>query len=99
GHGDGIASILKTGGYITPEPANFTESGADFKLYGRYVWKVREGVETTNMPPWKYALNDNEMFSLIFYIQNFSEPEDYNTKWAPLYEDSFARNLKRDTHE
>jgi len=55
-----------------------------------------EGVETTNMPPWKYALKDDEIFSLIFYIQNFSEPEDYNTKWAPLYEDTFARNFKRD---
>lgn len=97
GHGDGITSILSPGGYITPEPANFTESGDDFKLYGSYVWKVREGVETTNMPPWKYALNDDEIFILIFYIQNFSVPEDYNAKWAPLYEDTFAQNLKRDS--
>jgi cytochrome c oxidase cbb3-type subunit I/II len=95
GHGDGVASILSKGGYITPQPANFTETGGDFERYGQYVWKVREGVETTNMPPWKYALSDNEIYKLIFYVQNFSSPEDYNTKWAPLYSDVYARNPKR----
>lgn len=95
GHGDGVASNLSKGGYISPPPANFTETGGDFEHYGQYVWKVREGVETTNMPPWKYALSDNEIYRLIFYVQNFSTPKDYNTKWAQLYEDSYARNLKR----
>jgi len=94
GHGDGPASILTPGGYINPEPANFEESGSDFTNYGRYVWKVQEGVETTNMPPWKYALSDDEIYRLIFYIQGFSTAEDYNTKWAPLYTDAFAQNLK-----
>jgi cytochrome c oxidase cbb3-type subunit I/II len=94
GHGDGPASILTPGGYITPEPANFEESGTDFTNYGRWVWKVQEGVETTNMPPWKYALSEDEIFRLIFYIQGFSLPDDYNTKWAMLYTDTFAINLK-----
>lgn len=94
GHGDGPASILTPGGYINPEPANFEESGSDFTNYGRYVWKVMEGVETTNMPPWKYALSDDEIFRLIFYIQGFSKAEDYNNKWGPLYTDQFAINLK-----
>ncbi len=94
GQADGPASILTAGGYINPEPANFEESGTDFPNYGRYVWKVREGVETTNMPPWKYALSDEEIYRLIFYIQGFSTPEDYNSKWAPLYTDDFAINLK-----
>ncbi|TRO53244.1 c-type cytochrome [Candidatus Bathyarchaeota archaeon] len=94
GHGDGPASS-KTGGYITPEPANFTESGSDFTNYGRYVWKVREGVETTNMPPWKYVLSDEDIFKIIFYIQTFSTPDDFNSKWAPLYTDPFAGELMR----
>jgi cytochrome c oxidase cbb3-type subunit I/II len=94
GHGDGTASILSPGGYITPEPANFKESGADFTNYGRYVWKVEEGVETTNMPPWKYALSEDEIFRLIFYIQGFSTADDYNSKWAPMYTDNYAKNLK-----
>ncbi len=95
GHGDGPASAT-AGGYITPEPANFEESGGDFTNYGRWVWKVREGVETTNMPPWKFVLNDDEIFKVIFYIQSFSNPDDYNSKWAPLYTADFARNLKQD---
>jgi cytochrome c oxidase cbb3-type subunit I/II len=94
GHGDGPASILTSGGYINPEPANFEESGSDFTNYGRYVWKVQEGVETTNMPPWKYALSDDEIYRLIFYIQGFSTADDYNSKWALLYTDNFAKNLK-----
>ena len=94
GQGDGPASPKTSGGYISPMPANFTESGGDFQLYGRYVWKVKEGVETTNMPPWKYALNDNEMYQAIFYIQSFATADDYNSKWGPQYSDSFARNLK-----
>ncbi len=94
GQADGPASILTPGGYINPEPANFTESGSDFPNYGRYVWKVQEGVETTNMPPWKYALSDDEIYRLIFYIQGFSTAEDYNNKWAPLYTDEFAIHLK-----
>jgi cytochrome c oxidase cbb3-type subunit I/II len=85
---------LSPGGYINPEPANFEESGTDFPNYGRYVWKVKEGVETTNMPPWKYALSNEEIFNLIFYIQGFSTADDYNSKWAPLYTDIFAKTLK-----
>ncbi len=94
GKGNGPASILSDGGYIDPVPANFTESGADFTNYGRYVWKVKEGVETTNMPPWKMALSENEIFDVIFYIQGFSTADDYSSKWATLYTDDFARTLK-----
>jgi cytochrome c oxidase cbb3-type subunit I/II len=93
GHGDGPASSKTLGGYISPEPANFTESGEDFTNYGRWVWKVKEGVETTNMPPWKWVLTDEEIYQVVFYEQTFSSPEDYNAKWAPMYTDSFARNL------
>ncbi len=99
GKGNGPASIRSDGGYITPVPANFTESGSDFTKYGRYVWKVQKGVETTNMPPWSMALNEEEIFDAIFYIQGFSKAEDYNSKWAPLYTDEFARNLKEQSHE
>ena len=94
GQGDGPASSKVQGGYIIPEPANFTESGSDFVYYGRYVWKVQQGVETTNMPPWKYVMSDSEVYQLVFYVQSFSKAGDYNTKWAPQYTDSFARNLK-----
>jgi cytochrome c oxidase cbb3-type subunit I/II len=94
GQGTGPASNKTAGGYITPVPANFTESGGDFPNYGRWVWKVREGVETTNMPPWKWVLSDEEIYQVVFYEQSFSTPEDYNAKWAPLYSDSFGRNLK-----
>ena len=64
-------------------------------FYGRYVWKVKEGVETTNMPPWKWVMNDNEVYQLVFYAQSFSTADDYNTKWGPQYSDAFARNLKK----
>ncbi|MHB1391344.1 MAG: cbb3-type cytochrome c oxidase subunit I [Thermoleophilia bacterium] len=94
GQGDGPASIASPKGYIQPKPANFTESARDFELYGRYVWKVTEGVETTNMPPWKRALSEEEISRVIFYIQRFAAPGDYNSKWGPLYSDPFARNLK-----
>ena len=55
---------------------------------------MREGVETTNMPPWKLALSDEEIYDVIFYIQGFSVADNYNTKWAPLYSDAFAQSLK-----
>ena len=95
GHGDGPASIKTEGGYIQPEPADFEESGSDFTNYGRWVWKVEKGVETTNMPPWELVLSREEIFMVIFYEQSFSLPADYNSKWASLYSDSYARNLKR----
>jgi cytochrome c oxidase cbb3-type subunit I/II len=97
GQGDGPTSINSPCGYINPEPANFTESGSDFTYYGRYVWKVKEGVETTNMPPWKWALTDEEVYQVIFYIQAFSTPSDYNSKWAPQYSNSFAQNLMKNS--
>jgi cytochrome c oxidase cbb3-type subunit I/II len=97
GQGDGPASSKTYGGYIIPEPANFTESGGDFPNYGRWVWKVKEGVETTNMPPWKWALSEEEIYQVIFYEQSFSPTEDYNAKWAPQYSDAFGRNLKAAT--
>lgn len=95
GDGNGPASVTVDGGYIRPEPAVFPETGHDFLTYGQYVWKVREGVPTTHMPPWKYALTDNEMALVIFYIQTLAEPADYRAKWAPLYPDSFARDFGR----
>jgi cytochrome c oxidase cbb3-type subunit I/II len=95
GLGDGPASIATDGGYIQPEPANFEESGGDFTNYGRWVWKVEKGVETTNMPPWEKALSREEIFQVIFYEQSFSIPDDYNSKWALLYSDAYAQNLKR----
>ena len=45
------------------------------------------------MPPWKWVLNDEEIYQVIFYEQSFSTAEDYNAKWAPQYTDSFGRNL------
>jgi cytochrome c oxidase cbb3-type subunit I/II len=95
GKGDGPASINTTGGYIHPEPANFEESGSDFTNYGRWVWKVTKGVETTNMPPWEEALNSQEIELVIFYEQTFSKAADYNAKWALLYSDTYAQNLKK----
>jgi cytochrome c oxidase cbb3-type subunit I/II len=94
GQGTGPASSKMPGGYIIPEPANFTESGGDFQYYGRYVWKVQQGVETTNMPPWMWVMNPTEVYDLVFYVQGFSTPDDYNSKWAPQYGDAFARDLK-----
>ncbi len=100
GQGDGPASLTSpdvrsSGGYIVPEPANFTESGSDFQLYGRYVWKVTQGVETTNMPPWGFSLSSQEIYRVIFYVQTFSTPADYNAKWGPMYSSPFAQNLKK----
>jgi cytochrome c oxidase cbb3-type subunit I/II len=89
-----VASILTPRGYIVARPANFTESGVISNTTGNLVWKVREGVETTNMPPWKYSLSDDEIYRTIFYVQNFSAATDYNAKWGPLYKDNFARNMR-----
>lgn len=95
GEGDGLASSTVVGGYIKPEPAVFPETGHDFEHYGQYVWKVREGVPTTHMPPWKLVLSDEEVPLVIFYIQTLAEPTDYAAKWGPLYSDSFARDYSR----
>ena len=46
------------------------------------------------MPPWKNALTENEIYQAVFYVQSFSTPQDYNTKWGPQYSDPFAQNLK-----
>jgi cytochrome c oxidase cbb3-type subunit I/II len=43
---------------------------------------VSEGVETTNMPPWKYVLSEDERWKAIYYIQkNFSAPGVFDAKW------------------
>ncbi|MCX9009829.1 MAG: cbb3-type cytochrome c oxidase subunit I [Candidatus Methanoperedens sp.] len=77
GQGDGLASA-----YIKPEPANFTETSNDFTMEGQWFWKVSEGVETTNMPPWKYVLPENDRWKVIYYVQkNFSAPGVFEDKW------------------
>jgi len=77
GQGDGPASV-----YINPEPANLTETNDDFKTQGQWFWKVSEGVETTNMPPWKYVLTDDDRWKAIYYVQkNFSESGIFDEKW------------------
>ena len=95
GQGDGPASAASPAGYISPKPANLTEAGEALKYYGQYLWKVGKGVETTNMPPWEEVLSREEMEKVIFYIQSFSPTEIYRERWAPLYEDSFAKEVGR----
>ncbi len=95
GDGNGPASSNVPGGYINPPPANFHETGGDFQRIGQYIWKATQGVETTNMPPWKEALTDPEIYRLVYYVQSFSSADDFNTKWAPLYKDPFAQTVKK----
>ncbi|MFZ2411790.1 MAG: cbb3-type cytochrome c oxidase subunit I [Candidatus Methanoperedens sp.] len=77
GRGDGPAAS-----YINPVPANFTETSNDFTMHGQWFWKVSEGGETTNMPPWKYVLPEAERWKAIYYIQkNFSAPGVFDAKW------------------
>ncbi|KAF0209394.1 MAG: cbb3-type cytochrome c oxidase subunit I [Actinomycetota bacterium] len=95
GDGQGPAAGVVPGGYILPKPAVFSETGHDFKLFGQYQWKLEEGVPTTNMPPWKYALSKPELANTLFYIQTFAEQPDYAAKWGPLYRDPYARNFGR----
>lgn len=95
GKGDGPASAVSPGGYINPVPFNLEAAGIEFSKYGQYVWTVGEGMETTNMPPWKEVLTTGEIYDVIFFIQAFSTPQIYQSRWAPLYTDPFARNLGR----
>lgn len=95
GQGDGPASIASPGGYIRPQPFNLTDAGIAFQYYGEYYWFLENGSPTTNMPPWVLALSPEEAYEVIFYIQGFSNANDYNSKWAPQYTDDFAKNLKR----
>jgi hypothetical protein len=46
------------------------------------------------MPPWKWVMSDSEIYKVVFYVQSFSTPDDYNSKWAPQYTDTFGKNLK-----
>ena len=69
--------------------------GGDFPNYGRWVWKVKKGVETTNMPPWKWVLSDEEVYQVTFYEQSFSAPEDYDSKCSPQHSDPFGKNLMK----
>ena len=77
GHCDGPAAV-----YIDPQPANFTETSNNFQTQGQWFWKLSEGVETTNMPPWKYVLTEDDRWKAIYYIQkNFSDPGVFDEKW------------------
>ena len=94
GVGDGPASIASDFGYIQPQPADITVSAGDIPNYGSYVELVSKGVKTTNMPIWEVALSEEEIQQVIFYIQSLGDASAYNQKWAPLYTDTFAKNLK-----
>ena len=93
GMGNGDASST-AGGYIKPEPANFHETGADFKMYGQYLYKIKEGVPTTNMPPWKEVLTEEEIAHLVYFIQSFADPKDWQDKWHSLYSDAYATQIE-----
>ncbi|WP_029915749.1 cbb3-type cytochrome c oxidase subunit I [Pelobacter seleniigenes] len=93
GMGNGDASST-AGGYVKPEPANFHETGDDFRMNGQYLYKIREGVPTTNMPPWKEALSDEEIAHLTYFIQSFAAPKDWQEKWRPLYADAYAMTIE-----
>lgn len=91
GRGNGSASDSQRYGYVTPRPADLQHSMEDMGMHGMMLWMVREGVPTTNMPPWKHVMSDEEIDEVLFYAQRTFSPRDaYHEKWAPLYGTEFA---------
>lgn len=90
GTGTGPASIASEFGYIRPQPADLTVSANDIPNYGSFSQLVHNGVPTTNMPPWKVALSDDDIVLILFYVQSFADDQTWADKWGPLYTDPFA---------
>jgi len=93
GLGNGPASKTSDRGYIDPQPANLREVGANMKMYGQYIYQIKEGLPTTQMPSWKKALTDEEIYLLSYYVQAFAPEKAWKEKWQPMYTDSFAKTL------
>ena len=88
--GNGPASIASDFGYIQPQPADLTASANDVPNYGSFTELLYEGVKTTNMPPWKAALSDEEIARILFYVQSHADDQTWADRWGPLYTDPFA---------
>jgi len=66
--GDGMAGMM-----LNPKPANLRAMSGGHPD-GDFAFKIREG--RGSMPAWKNTLNEKEIWHLVNYIQNLSEPSE-----------------------
>ena len=63
---------------LTPSPANLAYAAREWPAK-QLFWTIRRGLKMTGMPAWEFRLNDEQIWSLVAYLQVMptESPSDY----------------------
>ena len=64
---------------LTPSPANLAYAAREWPA-AQLFWTVRRGLKMTGMPAWEFRLGDDQIWSLVAYLQVMpaESPSDYH---------------------
>ena len=60
---------------LTPAPANLLAAGRDWPARNIF-WVVKHGVKMSGMPAWEFHLRDDELWTLVAFMQHGSLTAD-----------------------
>ena len=70
--GNGEGPAYQHGAMAKP-PANFWQDRFDGYDDAMWLWRVREGIPGTQMPPWKYSLTNEQIFYVMQFLKYVAE--------------------------
>jgi thiosulfate dehydrogenase len=69
--GDASTSPVAKGEY--PSPPQLASEGVEDDPEGVTFWKIKNGIRWTGMPSWKFALTDEEMWTLALFLKHMNK--------------------------
>jgi mono/diheme cytochrome c family protein len=70
GSAKGVASRSPIAEGEYPKPPQLATDGVEDDPEGYSFWKIKHGIRLTGMPSWRYALSDQEIWTLALFLKH-----------------------------
>ena len=68
-----------------PPPPQLADAGVEDDPQGHTFWKIKHAIRWTGMPSWKYALNDQQIWTLALFLKHMDKlPPTVEQAWQKL---------------
>ncbi|MHB1332151.1 MAG: c-type cytochrome [Sulfuriferula sp.] len=85
GSAKGIASLSPIAEGEYPKPPQLATDGVEDDPEGYSFWKIKHGIRLTGMPSWRYALSDQEIWTLALFLKHMDKlPPAVQQTWQQV---------------
>jgi thiosulfate dehydrogenase len=88
-HGDaaGEAARSPVAKGLYPQPPQFASDGVEDDPEGVTFWKVKHGIRLTGMPSWRYALTDQQIWTVALFLKHMDKlPAAVDQAWRQVHD-------------